>query len=94
MFQSKVLVCKDCQQNFEFTSGEQEFYSEKGFKNDPVRCPDCRSAKKKRINNNGKKEGFNTTCADCGQTTQVPFKPSGERPVYCRECYNKKRIKK
>ena len=34
---------------------------------------------------------FDATCADCGQETQVPFKPTGERPVYCRECFAKHR---
>src|SRR3989338_9920596 len=26
-------------------------------------------------------------CANCGKHTQVPFKPSGNKPVYCRECF-------
>ncbi len=30
-------------------------------------------------------------CADCGKATQVPFKPRGDRPVYCRECFQKHR---
>ncbi len=30
---------------------------------------------------------YNVKCAKCGKQTQVPFKPSGERPVYCRDCY-------
>jgi ssDNA-binding Zn-finger/Zn-ribbon topoisomerase 1 len=41
----KQLVCKDCGKSFEFTVGEQEFYTEKGFP-DPVRCPECRQKKK------------------------------------------------
>jgi len=28
-------------------------------------------------------------CADCGKSCDVPFKPSGDRPVYCRECFSK-----
>jgi CxxC-x17-CxxC domain-containing protein len=28
-----------------------------------------------------------TTCAACGVETQVPFRPSGDRPVYCRDCF-------
>lgn len=44
--QDKTLVCKDCGKEFVFTVGEQEFYKEKGFDNEPVRCPDCRRAKK------------------------------------------------
>jgi CxxC-x17-CxxC domain-containing protein len=27
-------------------------------------------------------------CAECGVETQVPFRPSGDRPVYCRDCFN------
>ena len=34
---------------------------------------------------------YNVKCADCGNQTQVPFKPSGDRPVYCRDCYLQKR---
>jgi len=34
---------------------------------------------------------YNVKCADCGKDTQVPFKPSGNRPVYCRDCYMQKR---
>lgn len=47
----KNLVCKDCGADFVFTEGEQEFFKEKGFENDPVRCPDCRRARKQRNNN-------------------------------------------
>lgn len=44
--EDKKLTCKDCGKEFVFTVGEQEFYQEKGFTNDPVRCPECRKAKK------------------------------------------------
>ncbi|MBN1389575.1 MAG: hypothetical protein JXA22_02920 [Candidatus Thermoplasmatota archaeon] len=37
------------------------------------------------------REMFDAVCADCGQTTQVPFKPDPERPVYCRDCYRKRK---
>jgi len=47
----RTLVCKDCGKDFVFTEGEQEFYKEKGFENDPVRCPDCRRARKAEKNN-------------------------------------------
>lgn len=43
--EAKALSCKDCGSGFEFTVGEQEFFAEKGFA-EPVRCPDCRKAKK------------------------------------------------
>lgn len=46
----KTIVCKDCEKEFIFTEGEQEFYKEKQFENDPVRCPDCRSKRKSEKN--------------------------------------------
>ena len=42
----KNITCKDCGKEFVFTVGEQDFFKEKGFENDPVRCPDCRRARK------------------------------------------------
>ena len=44
----KTIVCRDCGNEFIFTVGEQEFYKEKGFENEPVRCADCRRAKKEQ----------------------------------------------
>ncbi len=44
----KTIICKDCGKEFLFTEGEQAFYAEKGFTNEPVRCPECRKAKKAR----------------------------------------------
>ncbi|MDD2213338.1 cytochrome C551 [Oscillospiraceae bacterium HV4-5-C5C] len=51
----RTIVCKDCGAEFVFTEGEQAFYKEKGFENDPVRCPDCRRARKnaRRSQQNG-----------------------------------------
>ena len=51
MFDDKVLLCRDCGQNFEFTAGEQEFHFETGFTKEPGRCPECRAAKIARIRN-------------------------------------------
>ncbi|MEA5003586.1 MAG: zinc-ribbon domain-containing protein [Christensenella sp.] len=47
----KTLICKDCGSEFVFTEGEQEFFKEKGFDNEPVRCPNCRKARKQNRNN-------------------------------------------
>jgi ssDNA-binding Zn-finger/Zn-ribbon topoisomerase 1 len=49
----RIYTCRDCGQEFVFTAGEQEFYSQKGFLNDPVRCPDCRRARKKARQESG-----------------------------------------
>lgn len=50
--EDKKITCKDCGKEFLFTVGEQEFFKEKGFENDPVRCPDCRKARKAEKMNN------------------------------------------
>ena len=47
----KTIVCKDCHKEFVFTEGEQEFYKEKGFDNEPQRCPECRKARKQERRN-------------------------------------------
>lgn len=39
----------------------------------------------------GAREMHDATCSSCGKPTQVPFKPRGDRPVYCRECFQSQR---
>ena len=85
MYQDKTLICKDCGEEFIFTAGEQEFYAEKGFQNEPQRCKACRDLRKN--SSRPAKELFTTTCANCGKEAKVPFQPSNDRPVYCSECY-------
>ncbi|MFR5264730.1 zinc-ribbon domain-containing protein [Clostridium sp.] len=46
----KNLTCRDCGSEFVFTEGEQQFYKEKGFDNEPTRCPACRRARKQQQN--------------------------------------------
>ncbi len=95
MFEDKILTCRDCGQEFVFSASEQEFFAEKGFTNEPGRCPACRAAKKAQNrpsgafnNNRQEREMFPATCASCGKETTVPFRPSGDKPVYCRECFH------
>ncbi|NLW88916.1 MAG: zinc-binding protein [Clostridiaceae bacterium] len=86
----KTLECKDCGSTFVFTEAEQDFYREKGFENEPQRCPDCRRAKKMARNSSGprgEREMFPAICAECGKETMVPFKPNPDKPVYCKDCY-------
>ena len=45
-YADKTLTCRDCGMDFVFTSGEQEFYAQKGFTNEPTRCPSCRQQRK------------------------------------------------
>ncbi|EHQ90260.1 zinc-ribbon domain containing protein [Desulfosporosinus youngiae] len=100
MAQDKYLTCRDCGQEFVFSAGEQDFYAEKGFENEPTRCPACRQARKQqsgggRSNYGGfsrsPREMYPAVCASCGVQTEVPFQPSGEKPVYCRDCFQSMR---
>ena len=91
MKEDKTLVCKECGKEFVFSASEQEFYESKGFTNEPGRCPACRQARKQRlgiVNERPERQMYPAVCAECGKETEVPFKPSEDRPVYCRDSYN------
>ena len=89
MYEDKTLVCKDCGNEFVFTAGEQEFYAERGFQNEPQRCKECRQARKNAVKS--QREMFTTTCAECGKEAKVPFQPTSDRPIYCSECFAAKK---
>jgi len=94
-YTDKTLTCRDCGRSFVFTAGEQEFHEQKGFTNTPGRCPACRAQRKAEggfggggRRNGGPREMHIATCASCGNACQVPFQPSGEKPIYCSNCMN------
>ncbi len=101
MYRDETLSCTDCSTTFPFTASEQEFFAQKGFTNKPSRCPDCRAARKAQRGEGGgasrsggssygggaPREMFDAICSTCGKTAQVPFKPRGDKPVYCRDCF-------
>lgn len=90
MFKDKTIVCKDCGQEFIFTAGEQEFFAEKGFDNEPQRCKACRDARKANSRGrNNDRPMYDAICAECGRPCKVPFEPRDDRPVYCRDCFRK-----
>lgn len=85
MYEDKTLTCKECGREFVFTAGEQEFYAEKGFMNEPQRCKECRHARKSAGRSG--RETFLAVCASCGKEARLPFQPREDRPVYCSECF-------
>lgn len=100
-YTDKTLTCVECSAEFPFTAGEQGRFAELGFTNEPKRCGPCRIARKARGGqgggqnrtdsrgpSSGPKEMHSATCAECGTSCQVPFKPRGDRPVYCSTCFN------
>jgi CxxC-x17-CxxC domain-containing protein len=86
-FADRVLKCIDCGAEFVFTAGEQLFFHDKQFKNDPRHCKQCKA---KRASGGSKvRPETRTTCSACGEPTTVPFKPTQGRPVLCRSCFQK-----
>ena len=95
MYEDKTLICRDCGAEFVFTAGEQAFYAEKGFQNEPSRCKACRDARKAnggaRRDDSRPREMYDAICAERGKPTKIPFIPKNDRPVYCSECYQARR---
>jgi CxxC-x17-CxxC domain-containing protein len=103
-FVDRLLTCADCGGQFVFTAGEQLFFLDKQFKNDPKRCKPCKSRRSGlSANAAGATPGAGpaaaglsrtetrTECSECGVVTTVPFKPTQGRPVLCRQCFKSKR---
>ena len=102
-----TLTCRDCGQAFTFTSGEQDFYASRGFSEPSrcPSCREARKAERGgssygssygsgggySSSSRGPREMFSATCSSCGQEAQVPFQPSGDKPVYCSNCFETRR---
>ncbi|MEO6911017.1 MAG: zinc-ribbon domain containing protein [Edaphobacter sp.] len=97
-FVDRLLTCADCAGEFIFTAGEQLFFFDKQFKNDPKRCKPCKFKRAGVALHPGASPptaGFprtetRTNCSECGVETTVPFKPTQGRPVLCRQCFQHK----
>ncbi len=91
-YEDKNLTCTDCGATFIFSADDQAYHAEKGYQNEPKRCPDCRSARRSGGGGygGGSREMHPAVCAQCGKDTEVPFRPSGDRPVYCSDCFSKR----
>jgi CxxC-x17-CxxC domain-containing protein len=98
VFQDRLLTCLDCGGEFIFTAGEQLFFHDKQFKNDPKRCKPCKSRRAGASAKPGSgpaaagisRTETRTECSECGIETTVPFKPTQGRPVLCRQCFQVK----
>jgi CxxC-x17-CxxC domain-containing protein len=99
-FQDKRLTCVDCGTEFVWTAGEQLFFADKNFKNEPKRCKACKG--KRASGGGGRSAGGGavarervetvTTCSACGKETTVPFRPTQGRPVFCKECFQSRKF--
>ena len=100
-FQDKSLNCVDCGTEFIWTAGEQLFFADKNFKNEPKRCKSCKAKRASRPSPGGGGGGSamgrervetTTNCSACGKETTVPFRPTQGRPVFCRECFQSRKF--
>jgi CxxC-x17-CxxC domain-containing protein len=87
-YTDRTLICIDCGAEFVFTAGEQVFFHDKQFVNDPKRCKQCKA--KRSSSGSRVRAETRTTCSACGEETTVPFKPTQGRPVLCRSCFSKR----
>jgi len=99
-YQDKILKCIDCGTDFVFTAGEQLFFHDKQFKNEPKRCKNCKGKRVAVVGatshspargHSYTKTETRTNCSQCGKETTVPFRPTQGRPVLCRECFQQGR---
>jgi CxxC-x17-CxxC domain-containing protein len=95
-YEDKTLTCQDCSQPFVFSADDQSFHAMKGFTNEPKRCTNCRQSRRNERNSSsgysqGPRETHPVVCAECGKDTTVPFLPRGDSPVYCSDCFSKRR---
>ena len=103
----KTLTCVDCAQQFAFTASEQQFYADRQFSEPRrcPSCRAARKASRGDTGNGtyaaagyasrgydrGPRDLFSATCSSCGREAQVPFRPSGAKPVYCSDCFSTQR---
>ena len=104
-YEDRTLTCQDCGESFTFSADDQQYHADKGYANEPKRCPSCRQARRGDRGGGGgggyggsggsggygssRREMYPAVCAQCGKDTQVPFQPRGDRPVYCSDCFSK-----
>ena len=96
-YEDKNLTCVECNTTFVFSADDQSFHSQKGY-TDPKRCTSCRAARRSGGSSYGGGGGYGggsremhpAVCAECNKDTEVPFLPTGDRPVYCSDCFSKR----
>ena len=89
--EDKILVCKDCGNQFIFTAGEQKFFLDKGLQNLPKRCKICTAKNKNKLRENH--PVWWIKCQSCGKKNEVPFETENQ-DVYCEECFKKAQEKR
>ena len=82
-----TLTCRECNTEFVFSVGEQQFFKEKGFLNPPKLCKACRAARRNNGQPAPEQQYYTAVCSQCGGEAKLKFQPSSDRPVYCSACF-------
>ena len=92
-FQNRSIRCSECGTIFTLSAEKQQVSHSWGIEVEDKRCPSCIRMKTRygisSTENGARRRMFSVTCAECGKSTEVPFKPYSYRRVYCRDCYRK-----
>ena len=51
-----------------------------------------RQSERRQDNNQRERILHKAVCADCKKECEVPFRPSQDRPVYCKDCFSKRKV--
>ncbi len=90
---NKPVYCRDCFQEHKPQDGVVRRLSSRSSSRPNYRSSDSSreryDARVRRQSDKGTPDLYTTTCSNCNRNTTVPFKPTGTKPVYCRECYKK-----
>ncbi len=81
-YQDKTLNCLDCNSAFTFSADDQQYHAEKGFTNEPKRCPLCRASRRNSA-------GGSSSYGSGGSSSYGSSYGSGQRemhPVVCAQC--------
>ena len=95
-YEDRTLSCVECGQSFTFSADDQAYHADRGYTNEPRRCPACRQTRRAQRSggdgyNRNPREMHPVVCAECGKDATVPFRPRGDRPVYCNDCFRQQR---
>ena len=87
-FKEKTLICRDCGRNFIWTANEQKFFADKGLKNVPSRCENCRLIYKEK---HKFKVSSPVKCSDCQAEGEIAYLPENKKDlILCETCFAKR----
>lgn len=85
-YQDKSLTCRECGREFPFTASEQEFYAQRGYTNEPGRCPECRAVRKAQRGEGGYSSGGSSGSSSSSYGGGFGGQRREMYPAVCAQC--------